>query len=53
MLSQKKWAFFQNKLGMESNNNSREFFRHYKDLTCATKNNDKGERNIKNDELND
>ena len=38
---------------MESNNNSREFFRLYNDLTCATKNNDQEEKNISVDEFND
>ena len=38
---------------MESNNNSREFFRLYNDLTCATKNNDQEEQNINVDKFND
>ena len=45
MLSQKKNAFYQNKLRLDSNNNSQEFFRLYNDLTCATKNNDQEEKN--------
>ena len=53
LLSQKKKAFYQNKLRLESNNNSREFFRLYNDLICATKNNDQEEKNINVDEFND
>ena len=53
LLSQKKKAFYQNKLRLESNNNSREFFRLYNDLACATKNNDQEEKNINVDEFND
>ena len=51
MLSQKK-SFYQNKLQLESNNNSREFFRLYKDLTGASKNKDEEEKNINVDEFN-
>ena len=38
---------------MESNNNSREFFRLYNDLTCAFKNFDQEEKNINVDKIND
>ena len=51
MLSQKK-SFYQNKLQLESNNKSREFFRLYKDLTGASKNKDEEEKNINVDEFN-
>ena len=49
----KKKAFYQNKLRLESKNNSKEFFRLYNDLTCATKSNDQEEKNINVDEFND
>ena len=53
MLRQEKKAIYQNKLRLESINNSKEFFRLYNDLTCATKSNDQEEKSINVDEFND